>query len=248
MIKLGGSVLTDKEKKYTFNTRLAKRLLKEIKNSSIEDFIIIHGGGSFGHPGADKYGLNEKNPEVKPEGISKVQLDMRRMNNRVLEIMQKIGLYGVSIPGGLITLFEDGNLVELDREMIQRYMSLGVVPVAFGDVTIDKNRGLTICSGDDIVLGLSDLAEKAIFVTDVDGIYKKGELVESFTEEMYPLEKNDVPEKKEKIDVTGGMNKKVEKMLKISESCETYVVNGKESDRVYDLLEGKDIRCTEVKG
>lgn len=247
MIKLGGSVLTDKEKRYTFNTRTAKRIFREIKKTSIEDYIIVHGGGSFGHPGAEKYGLNDQRSKRSPEGLSKVQLDMRRMNHRVLEIMQKLGMFGVSIPGGLVTLFENGVLKEINEDIFKKYASLDVIPVAFGDVTIDEQLGITICSGDDLMMGLSNLADKAIFVTDVDGIYKKNELIETFTEEMYPLREEDFSQRKDKMDVTGGMNEKVKKILEVSDRCETFVVNGEKPDRLAGLLRGDDVICTQVR-
>ncbi|MEF8873151.1 MAG: isopentenyl phosphate kinase [Candidatus Thermoplasmatota archaeon] len=247
LIKLGGSVLTNKDRKYSFRTQVVKRLINEIKESSAEEYIIVHGGGSFGHPGAEKYGLHTTQPEKPAEGLSRVQLDMRRMNNHLLEIMLERGIWGVSIPGGLITLFEDGELYELDQEIFQRYLSLDTLPVSFGDVAIDKNRGLTICSGDDIMLGLSSLADRAVFVSDVDGIYRDGELKEVFTEDMLPLKKADLPDDEDTIDVTGGMNRKVEKMLQISDDAETHLVNGKVKGRLKKVLGEKEVIGTEVK-
>jgi len=247
LIKLGGSVLTDKEKSYSFRTRIAKRLLREIDKSSIDKYIMIHGGGSFGHPGAKKYGLNTKISKNPAEGVSKVQLDMRRMNNHILELMQDRGMWGVSVPGGLVTTFENGELDKTDPTLFKRYLSLGLIPVSFGDVATDTENGVTICSGDDLVLGLSELADKAIFVSDVDGIYKNGEVVKIFDGEMLPLEEDDFPRVKDAVDVTGGMNKKVEKMINISENCETHIVNGEEPGRVRKVLNGEEVLSTEVR-
>lgn len=247
LIKLGGSVLTHKDRKHTFRTRIAKRLLKEIKASEVEDYIIVHGGGSFGHPGAKKYSINEKSSEPSPEGVSKVQLDMRKMNNRLLDLMQALRMWGVSIPGGLVTLFKDGELETINEDIFERYLDLDTIPVTFGDVTVDLEEGMTICSGDDIALGLSNLVDKTIFVSDVDGIYKEGEIVELFDEEMFPLSSEDLPEGRDGIDVTGGMNQKVNKMLDISKNCDTYLVNGERNDNLRLLLDGEEALSTEVK-
>ncbi|MBS3780983.1 MAG: hypothetical protein KGY68_00055 [Candidatus Thermoplasmatota archaeon] len=247
LIKLGGSVLTDKEKSYSFKTRIAKRLLKEIDESSVDEFIIIHGGGSFGHPGAKKYALNEKESKNSIEGLSKVQLDMRRMNNRLLELMQEQKMWGVSIPGGLATSFEDGNLQKINQDLFKSYLSLGAIPVGFGDVTIDTERGITICSGDDLILGLSSLSEKAVFVTDVDGIYKGGELVRVFERDMLPLKEGDFSRTEKTVDVTGGMNKKAEKIFDISEECETHIVNGEKVGRLRKILDDERVISTQVK-
>lgn len=247
LIKLGGSVLTNKEKSYSFRTRIAKRLLKEIDKSSIDKFIIIHGGGSFGHPGAKKYNLNDGETEPSPEGLSKVQLDMRRMNNHLLELMHNQGMWAVSIPGGLVTSFENGELNKINKQIFKNYLALEVIPVGFGDVTIDTEKGVTICSGDDLVLGLSSIADKAVFVTNVDGIYKEREVVKIFEKEMYPLEENDFSVTSDAIDVTGGMNKKVEKMMRISQNCDTYIVNGEETERLRKILDNEEVICTEVR-
>ena len=247
LIKLGGSVLTNKEKSYSFRTRIAKRLLKEIDKSSIDKFIIIHGGGSFGHPGAKKYNLNDGETEPSAEGLSKVQLDMRRMNNHLLELMHNQGMWAVSIPGGLVTSFENGELNKINKQIFKNYLALEVIPVGFGDVTIDTEKGVTICSGDDLVLGLSSIADKAVFVTNVDGIYKEREVVKIFEKEMYPLEENDFSVTSDAIDVTGGMNKKVEKMMRISQNCDTYIVNGEETERLRKILDNEEVICTEVR-
>lgn len=247
LIKLGGSVITDKNVPYTFKRRRTTRLINEIASSTDNDFIVVHGGGSFGHPGAEKFELNTKDPKNVAEATSKVQNHMRVLNNRIIEMMIDERLPAVSIPGGIVTKYTDGKLRDLNSDIFHRYIDIGTVPVTFGDVALDEKRKVTICSGDDLMLGLCEKAEKAIFVSNVDGIYKKGELVYEFTEEMYPLVKKDIKTTETSIDVTGGMNRKVEKMLEISENCRTFVINGSKKDRLKRMLNGKDTVSTEVK-
>ena len=54
IIKLGGSLLTDKSVPYTSKDATIKEVAREIKecldSGLIEDLIIVHGVGSFGHP------------------------------------------------------------------------------------------------------------------------------------------------------------------------------------------------------
>ena len=247
LIKLGGSVLTYKDRPYSFKRETLERLADEIIGSKIEDMVIVHGGGSFGHPGAEKYKLNSEKPIDISEGIAKVQKDMRVMNNHVLEIMLDKGLNAVSVPGGLVTTYKDGELYEFNEDIFDNYLSLDTVPITFGDVAFDLTRKVTICSGDDLMLSLSYKADKAVFVANVNGVYKDGEFVEYFTNEMFPLKPDDFDSSKTSIDVTGGMNKKVKKMLKMSRQCPTYVVNGSVKDRLYKLLNDEDTVHTEVK-
>ena len=58
IIKLGGSVITDKTKEAYFKTEIMNNLSREIKKSN-QQCIIIHGAGSFGHVLAKKYNLNQ---------------------------------------------------------------------------------------------------------------------------------------------------------------------------------------------
>jgi len=247
LIKLGGSIITDKEKPYTFMRKRTHRLIDEMSSSVDEDLIIVHGGGSFGHPGAEKYQINTGEPQRVGEAVSIVQHKMRLLNERILDMMIENKLWPISLPGGLITRYEDGELAEIDEEIFKRYLELDTTPVTFGDVALDKKNRITICSGDDLMLALGRMADRAIFVSDVDGIFKKGKLMSNISHGSLPLTKDDLPSQKASIDVTGGMNRKLEMMLSLSKHCRTFLVNGKKDGRLASLIKGDDVICTEVE-
>ena len=54
-MKLGGSVVTIKDKPLTPNRKTIVRLADEIQRANVKPLIIIHGGGSFGHTVAKEY-------------------------------------------------------------------------------------------------------------------------------------------------------------------------------------------------
>ena len=58
ILKLGGSVITDKTKECSFKKQVMDNLAKNIKKAD-KQIILIHGAGSFGHIQAKKYRLNE---------------------------------------------------------------------------------------------------------------------------------------------------------------------------------------------
>ena len=68
ILKLGGSILCDKNIPFSIKWDNLERISMEIRNAIDSynnnndklDLIIIHGGGSFGHPVAKKY-LDNKN-------------------------------------------------------------------------------------------------------------------------------------------------------------------------------------------
>ncbi len=243
---MGGSVITNKETPYTFKRQRTRRLIKEVASSIQEGLIIVHGGGSFGHPGAEEYHINNDEPRNVAEAASNVQNDMRLLNTRVLELMIEEGLYPISLPGGLVTYYENKELVQIDEDIFKRYLNIGTVPVTFGDVALDKSNKITICSGDDLMLALGKMADRAIFVSDVDGIYKNGNLVKEFSKSSIPLTQDDLPSQKDSIDVTGGMNRKIKSMLKLSKYCRTFLVNGRKKGRLSRLIDGNKVTCTEV--
>ena len=247
LIKLGGSVITEKLKEYVFREDVVRQLVGEISeyySSQKEPIILVHGGGSFGHPGAKKYGLNTDNPRDIAKGTAEVQYEMRRLNQLFMKILLDNELWGVSIPGGVVSTYDDRKLIELRTDIFETLMDLETIPVTFGDVALDRTKGVTICSGDDLMMGLAHLANKAIFVTDIDGIIKDDEVMETFTEDMLPLTPLD---RKKTTDVTGGMEGKVKKMIKMSSLCQTFVVNGLIEGRLTKLLMDEKTTGTEVK-
>ena len=63
ILKIGGSILTNKNAVSEVDTKSLKRIASEIKSSldnSFKELIIVHGAGSFGHPPAKKYKIGEK--------------------------------------------------------------------------------------------------------------------------------------------------------------------------------------------
>ena len=70
ILKIGGSAITDKAEEAQPKTDIINRLAEEIKRADLDNLIVVHGGGSFGHPTAAKYGIKdgykeEPNPEIR---------------------------------------------------------------------------------------------------------------------------------------------------------------------------------------
>jgi isopentenyl phosphate kinase len=251
IIKLGGSVVTDKSTPMTARNDDICRLAREIATVP-EKKVIIHGGGSFGHIKAKEYELHKgfKN-EAQREGVCQVQSDMRALNRLVEGALRQAGMPVASIPAGAIATFDNGKLVEFPSKVFGHYLDIGITPVSFGDVVVDRSRGISICSGDDIMLRLAkDLnAEKCIFATAVDGIYAR-----------YPPKENEavIPEirRSDKVtftvkdaDVTGSMQRKLELMFQIAHmGCAVEIVNGLVPGRLADALRGRPVTGTKVKG
>ena len=68
ILKIGGSAITDKTGELAAKTEIINRLAEEIKRADLDNLIMVHGGGSFGHPTAAKYGIKrwlQRRPNTK---------------------------------------------------------------------------------------------------------------------------------------------------------------------------------------
>ncbi len=87
-LKLGGSVITDKKKPSTPNLEAIERLADEIAQAKVSSLILVHGGGSFGHPVAKQYNLNEGYGDPSQvTGFSETHRAMTKLNILVMEAL-----------------------------------------------------------------------------------------------------------------------------------------------------------------
>ena len=252
IIKLGGSVITNKKKLCTFKRDITIRLVREIKKSN-KQVIIVHGAGSFGHILAKEFNLKEgfkKKNQIN--AVAKVQRDVKNLNLKILNILIENGINAISIPASSTVFFNNKKIEMMNTKIFEVYLKLGFTPVIFGDVVLDSKIGFTICSGDDLMVELSKglKPKKAIFVTDEDGIYssnpkinKKAVLLKKIDSKNYTK----INFETNVDDVTGGMDGKIKTALEISNlGIECYIINGNIKNRLKNSLIGKKIICTKI--
>lgn len=252
LIKLGGSVITDKKKLCTFKRNITKRLAQEIKESK-KQVVIIHGAGSFGHILAKEnnleYGFKDKK---QLKAVAKVQRDVKKLNLKILNLLIDAGINAVSLPPSSIVQFKNKKLEKMDTKLFEKYLKLGFTPVTFGDVILDSELGFCIYSGDDLMVELAKALKpkKAIFVTDEDGIYSKNPKIDKnavLLENIDVKNYSNISFEKNVDDVTGGMFGKIKTAIDISMfGIDTYIINGKKDNRLKDLLIDKKIICTKI--
>ena len=86
VLKLGGSVVTVKDAPMTADDGNITRLCEEIKAAGPRPLIIVHGGGSFGHPVASKYGIADGfTSERQVPGFARTHQAMVMLNNIVVD-------------------------------------------------------------------------------------------------------------------------------------------------------------------
>lgn len=255
VVKLGGSVITDKSKKYFFKKEVMDKLSVEIKKAN-KDIILVHGAGSFGHILAKEYMLNQgyRNDE-QLQGFSLTHAMVQKLNSLVLSSLHDKGIVAVSIPPHVILKLEDHKPSKMNYDVFRDYLDKGFTPVTFGDVALDKKLGFSICSGDLLLQLLAKHfnPEKVIFALDEDGLYtsnpkidKNAEFIEKST--MDELE-NFTTSSNRYADVTKGMEGKIETIKNIANlGIDIVLLNGNIDNRLYDILIGKETKHTLIYG
>ncbi len=188
--------------------------------------VLLHGAGSFGHPGARQFGL-AKAPEPgasssrRGRGAAIVSGEVRRLHLAVVRELIRAGTSPWSIPVANHAMNREGRLVTLDAAPFREALGRGLLPVSFGDVVPDESWGWSILSADTIAVVLAKelAARRVLFVSDVPGILA---LSTGRRPTVIPDVTDAVVEGLRGVgrgpDVTGGIRGKAEAMRAIAEA------------------------------
>jgi isopentenyl phosphate kinase len=162
-------------------------------------FIVVHGAGSFGHFTAKQYGLKGQstlpttttrtkrlanNHSYTMKGLAETRLSVQTLNRLVVERFLQQGLNAVGISPCFSMLLQQqqktGAATNDDYLYNQLVTTLnaGLIPILHGDAclyeTNNKNYVTAgILSGDVLMALLGPRVSRAIFLTDVDGVYDR---------------------------------------------------------------------------
>jgi isopentenyl phosphate kinase len=247
LIKLGGSVVTFKEKPLTANFEAINNIIRIIANLR-NPLIIVHGGGSFGHYWSVKYDMHTKPDNYDPYGVSITHESMISLNQIIVNSMirERINAYGF-----MPSTFTFGDRpIRKKIDELQNIAENGIIPVTFGDIIhIDKGK-YSILSGDVIMTILAQALHpsKVIFTLNVDGIYKNN-MTKEVIKEMKNTTKSSIELSTVEADVTGGMRRKVTEAFKIARSgIDVLMVNGLKPERIANAIAGSAFEGTIIKG
>lgn len=249
-VKLGGGLITNKKKPYTPNLKIITDLSNEIAKAQKKDnfsLLIGHGSGSFGHTSAKKYrtkeGFIRKNSKY---GFCVVHKDALWLNRIVVDKLLKAGISAFSISPSSCFVQEKSK-INIWIEPIKKIIEFDIVPVIYGDVIVDTQRGCRIFSTEKLFYILaSRLKPKRVIIVDkVKGVYtddplinKKAKFIPKITKNNWQIIKKYLG-KSDGIDVTGGMIHKVKEGIKIArKNIEVLIINGKKKGNLKKALLG----------
>ena len=240
LIKLGGSIITNKERPLSARRKAIESILKQIKKIK-EPKIIVHGGGSYGHYWSVKYDMHTKPAKYDARGVAIVKNSMIELNKIILDIAVKNRINAYCLPP---TDFMNGNKSIKNKILTMNDISKsGLIPITFGDALWFGQKKSYILSGDVIMTTIAKVLKPrlSVFVLNVDGVYsdlKTKKLIYDFKKEKPTISIN-------KMDVTGGMTRKIAEAVKISRSgLNVFFTNGNKPQRITDAVSGKKFEGT----
>ncbi len=251
VIKLGGSVITDKGEPLSINMPTLLAISEEIATAMRETDLLlalVHGGGSYGHPSV-KECLNRKGVIDESCYVRTTHL-MSELSLIVTQALIAAGVPAVTLATRSICAIRSGR-VECELSIAAEMVARGLVPVLFGDGVLSDN-GYEVMSGDDIVWLLAKAmgGAEVVFVTDVDGIFDKDPRTSPNARLLKEVTASEVlgfVSGSGKTDVTGGMRSKLVKGLKHARGWgKAYVVNGSRRWNLFNLLTDKPFIGTVV--
>jgi isopentenyl phosphate kinase len=259
LLKIGGGVITDKSVHYGLREDVLVRLAKEIGEAqqSLQDtnVIIGNGAGSFAHFSAHKYRTTEGFVnEASRIGMGWVRHDAVKLNQIVFEqlLLANVPVFSFS-PSSLMSV-KNGKTKQVFMESITDAMEKGIVPLVYGDVVVDADKGCDVYSTekvfDELAIYFAKQYEvRVIHISSEEGVYKKGQA--SVFSEINQSNFADVKEHlggSHGVDVSGGMLHKVEECLEIAKlGITSQIVSGMAVGRVRDAVLGKKVKGTTIK-
>jgi isopentenyl phosphate kinase len=234
LLKLGGSLITDKDKPYTPRLDKLADLAQEVKTAldSNPNLLLIlgHGSGSFGHVAAKKHGTREGvHTREGWLGFTEVRFQAAELNRFVVQALLEAGLPAMPFPPSASLVSDNRRVTFHNIEPIRRALDVNLLPVVQGDVAFDESLGGTILSTEDVFKFLMDeFTTKRILLAGIEaGVWED---FPARTKLVKQIQLSDYEKMRAGIggsastDVTGGMKAKVEEMLSLIQKHENLTV------------------------
>lgn len=260
-MKLGGSLITKKSTedfpfemgRIRFSAEnymrldVIKKIVDEITSVKREkefSLILINGAGPFGHFLVKKYIEKKKLFDVKT-----IHYSVFILNEKLIRCFgNNLKLKSIA-PFDTCYLTNAGFDVSSLWTQVEQTLNKNIIPSTYGDIV--PTMGMTgrlgnydVISGDDLAVGMARFwkPDKIIMVTDVDGVYTKDPKTNKDAQLIKRLdEKTRIEYSSNTIDVSGGIESKVKKLLITKEfGVKSQIINGLVENNVRNVLLGDE--------
>jgi len=234
ILKLGGGVITDKSAKIGVARKdVIGQIAKEISQYDGK-IILVNGAGSFGHPLAKKYNLKN---QFCIDGTIETHNSVRKLNQIIVNALIENGVKAISVDPMSCIVCQGGRIESMQVDTIKEMIKNGFVPVLFGDMVMDTQKGACILSGDQIMTYLAKKLETSIlgFGSIENGVYDENKrIIPKIDKENFKEIKKQIGESKF-TDSTGGMLGKVNELLETPDIV-AYIFNAEQEGNITKFL------------
>ena len=228
LLKLGGSLITDKTRPFTPRLDLLKELAGQVADAIAQvpdlQLVLGHGSGSFGHiPAAEHRTRAGVSTPADWRGFCEVWWQASALNRHVMDALREAGVSALALPPLAGVTARDGAIAAWDLGPLTSALAARVLPVVHGDVVFDRARGGTILSTEDLFAHMARrLGPGRILLAGLEPCVwadypSRVHRVEVLTREVFEGLKSDIGSA-DGADVTGGMYTKVSAMLDLVEA------------------------------
>lgn len=259
IVKIGGSLITDKSRPFTLRDRNLSTIVTEI--AAIKQFqpdlrlILINGNGSFGHTTAQKFGTHDGFADATGRlGFCCLQKDTAKLNRLLVDRLLQASIPAISFPPGNVFWAEEKQYFYGNIEILEHYLARNFVPVLYGEAIIDLQLNGTTISSDAILQLLAAYfanhrkfaMHKLVNAGNYAGVLDdKGQVIPQITEENFAQVQGYLYETK--ADISGGMAGKVREFLKLARlNLQTIVIDGSVPGNVQKVFRDEEFVGTVV--
>lgn len=235
-VKLGGSLITDKEKPMTARLETIDAIaqsLQQFRQAHPEVSLVLgNGAGSFGHFQALHYGVHKgMKTDSERYGFAVVQDAVAQLNRLFVQSCLQNAMPVVSVAPSAVLVAEDGELFASWYDTIFNLIEQKLIPSMYGDIVLDSQRGSAIFSTETVFDLLQQAArvrkypvQAMIFLSKTNGVYDaNGKTIPAISGDTWP-EQRTLINGVEGFDVTGGMGHKIERALSLAhEGVRTFI-------------------------
>ncbi len=238
IVKIGGSVISDKKIPYSLRIEILDQLIEQIRILFMQNqkqMILVHGGGSYGHPIAKEYSIQFGRQEIDDQilGLAKTHNAMHELNGIFIKKLIDQHVPAISLqPSTCFISQSDNNLLFTATPQILSALQMGCLPVLYGDILFHSTPNFSIISGDQIIVELVKAlalienfqVQKVIFCIDKDGILTLNKKTHNFDVidhlKFGDLDNLKIFNQKDSIDVTDSLKGKLAQIKLLSDfSC-----------------------------
>ncbi|MBC7876863.1 MAG: isopentenyl phosphate kinase family protein [Anaerolineales bacterium] len=253
-LKLGGSLITDKDKPYTARLDKLAELSMEIKTvlDSNPNLLLIlgHGSGSFGHTAAKKHGTRDGVKTTEQwRGFAEVRFQAAELNRYVMESLMNTGVAAIAFPPSSSMVSNNRKVTYHNILAMRKSLDAHLLPVVHGDVAFDESLGGTILSTEDVFAFLAEqFSPTRILLAGMEaGVWEdfpaRTKLVSEIQFADYEKMRAGIGSSAS-TDVTGGMKAKVEEMLSLiqkNKGLTVQIFSAEENGFLTRALKGENV-------